>query len=401
MNALPAPGALAGIIVADLTQALAGPYLGMLLGDLGADVIKVERPDGGDQSRGWGPPFAGGESTYYLSVNRNKRSMTCNFKSAGGLEALRRLVERADVLLINERRRAARKQMGVDYETLAQANPRLVYCLITGFGSTGPYADRAGYDIIAQGMAGLMPITGEGDGAPMRYPASIADLATALYGLGSTLAALLVRERTGRGQFIDLSLVESQAWWGMTQAVAYLYSGKAPGRLGNDHPFIVPYGVFKAQDGYLIIGCATESLWQKLCDLLGMAETANDPRYRLNRERVMRRNEVRALIEARLASRPAQEWWRILDAAGVPSGPIYDIPQMLADEHMRARGFVVEQPHPTAGSVRTLASPLHLSETPASLRMAPPLLGQHTDEVLAELDYSPQEIANLRAQGAV
>jgi crotonobetainyl-CoA:carnitine CoA-transferase CaiB-like acyl-CoA transferase len=234
----------------------------------------------------------------------------------------------------------------------------------------------------------------------MRYPASIADLATALYGLGSTLAALYARERTGHGQFIDLSLVESQAWWGMTQAVAYLYSGIAPGKLGNDHPFIVPYGVFKAQDGYLIIGCATESLWQRLCDVLDLGDAVNDPRYRLNRERVIRRAEVRALIEERLASRPADTWWRLLDAAGIPSGPIYDIPQMLADEHMRARGLWSSSPtHGGDGA--------HPGQPAASFRDArrvapgPAALGQHTAEVLADLGYSEAEIAALREKGAV
>lgn len=394
--------ALQGVLVVDSTQALAGPFLGMLLGDLGADVIKVERPDGGDQARGWGPPFAGSESAYFMAVNRNKRSFTCNFKSKAGVAAYRRLIERADVFLTNERRQATRQKMGVDYETLAARNPRLIYCSITGFGMTGPYAGRAGYDVIAQGMAGLMPTTGEKDWPPMRYPASIADLATGLYGLGSILAALYARERTGVGQYIDLSLLESQAWWGVTQAVAYLLSGRAPGKLGNDHPFIVPYSTFKAKDGYVVIGCGSDSLWQKLCEVVGLGpEVRDDPRYRVNRERVIRRDEVRALLEAKLAARTVAEWCALLDAAEIPAGPIYDIPGMLNDPHMRARGFVVEGPHPTAGTLRTLASPLHLSATPASYRLPPPLLGQHTDEVLRELGYTPQEIAQMHESGAV
>lgn len=394
-------GALEGIRVVDMTQALAGPYLGMLLGDLGADVIKLERPNVGDQSRGWGPPFAGGESAYFLAVNRNKRSLTCDYSTQQGLEVLRRLVEQADVLLTNERRESYRVRLGIDYPSLSARNPRIVYCSITGFGMTGPYAGRPGYDIIAQGMAGLMPITGEKEEMPIRYPASIADLATALYGLGSVLAALFVRERTGHGQYIDLSLLESQAWWGVTQAVAYLFSGQPPTKLGNDHPFIVPYGTFRARDGHLIIACASEALWARLCTVLGLEEVRDDPRYRLNRERVVRRAEVRRIIEEKLAQRDAAEWIELLEQAGIPAGPIYSIPEMLQDAHVRARGFVIEQEHPTAGVLRALASPLHLSETPATYRLPPPLLGQHTDEILAELGFSAEDIRDLHEAGAV
>jgi crotonobetainyl-CoA:carnitine CoA-transferase CaiB-like acyl-CoA transferase len=395
------PMALQDILVADVTQALAGPFLGMLLGDLGADVIKVERPDGGDQARGWGPPFVGSESTYYLAVNRNKRSFTCNLKSQPGLGALKRLLQRADVVLTNERRRSARLALGMEYEQLAERNPRLVYCSITGFGMSGPDAGRGGYDIIAQGLAGLMPLTGERGSPPMRYPASIADLATAMYGLSCVLAALLVRERTGQGQYIDLSLLESQSWWGATQAVAYLQSGREPGRLGNDHPFIVPYGAFKARDGYMIIACGSESLWARLCSALGLESARDDPRFCTNRERVSRRDEVRQLVEARLAERDVSAWCALLDRAEIPASPIHGIAEMLADPQMAERGFVVDQEHPTAGVLRMLASPLHLSQTPATYRLPPPLLGQHTDQVLSELGYSPAEVAALHASGAV
>jgi crotonobetainyl-CoA:carnitine CoA-transferase CaiB-like acyl-CoA transferase len=393
--------ALQGIVVADVTQALAGPYLGMLLGDLGADVIKVERPDGGDQARGWGPPFVGSESTYYLSVNRNKRSFTCNLKSKAGVAALHRLLQRADVVLTNERRLSTRLALGTEYEQLAVGNPRLVYCSITGFGMSGPDEGRGGYDVIAQGLAGLMPLTGDKGGPPMRYPASIADLATAMYGLSCVLAALLVRERTGRGQCIDLSLLESQAWWGVTQAVAYLETGRGPAKLGNDHPFIVPYGTFKARDGYMIIACGSESLWARLCAALDLGLVRDDPRYCTNRERVSRRDEVRQLVEARLSERDVSAWCALLDEAGIPASPIHGIAEMLAAPQMVARGFVVDQWHSTAGVLRLLASPLHLSQTPASYRLPPPLLGQHTDQVLSELGYSPAEVAALRASGAV
>jgi len=393
--------ALQGILVADVTQALAGPYLGMLLGDLGADVIKVERPDGGDQARGWGPPFVGGESTYYLAVNRNKRSFTCNLKSQEGLAALQRLLQRADVVLSNERRRSTRLALGMEYEQLSELNPRLVYCSITGFGMSGPDAGRGGYDVIAQGLSGLMPLTGEQGSPPMRYPASIADLATAMYGLSCVLAALLVRERTGQGQYIDLSLLESQAWWGVTQAVAYLQTGKGPGRLGNDHPFIVPYGAFKARDGYMIIACGSESLWARLCAALDLGPARDDPRYRTNRERVARRDEVRQLVEARLVQRDVSAWCALLDTAGVPACPIHGISDMLADPQMAERGFLIEQQHPTAGLLHLLASPLHLSQTPATYRLPPPLLGQHTDDVLSEVGFSQAEIEALHAGGAV
>jgi len=414
MTGCDTPGmALENTLVVDMTQALAGPYLGMLLGDLGADVIKVERPDGGDQSRGWGPPFVESESSYFMAVNRNKRSLTCDYTYPEGREVLQRLLERADVFLTNERRESRRIQVGMDYASLSRRNPGLVYCSITGYGMTGPYAGLPGYDIIAQGMAGLMPITGEQDDPPMRFPASIADLATALYGCNSVLAALLVRQRSGcersgcehsgceRGQYIDLSLVESQAWWGVIQAAAYLCSGQAPAKLGNDHPVIVPYGTFKAQDGYLIIGCATEGLWERLCELLEVTDLYDDPRYHLNRDRVVRRHEVRARLEERLATRPVAEWCRMLTEASIPNGPIYDVPQMLADEQMQVRHFVVEQEHPVAGTLRTLACPIHLSETPASYRLPPPLLGQHTDQVLVELGFSEGEIARLHQIGAV
>ena len=396
-----AESVLGGILVADLTQALAGPYLGMLLGDLGANVVKVERPGIGDQARGWGPPFAGSESSYFMCVNRNKRSLTCNYKSEGGLEVLCRLVDRADVVVTNERRSAYRLRMGIDYESLSERNPGVVYCSITGFGMFGPNEGRPGYDIIAQGMAGLMPITGERGSPPMRHPAAIADLATAMYGLSSVLAALLVRERTGLGQYIDLSLIESQAWWGVIHAGAYFLTGCDPPKLGNDHPSIAPYGTFAAKDGYLIIACGSEPLWHLLCAVLDLGDVRDAPDYATNRDRVEHSGEVHRLVEERLAHKTVAEWCELFREAGVPSGPVYNVPEMLSDEHMRARGFVIEQDHPTAGRLRTLASPIRLSRTPATSRLPPPLLGQHTDEILSELGYAPSEIEQLHDHGAV
>ncbi|MBM3188156.1 MAG: CoA transferase [Chloroflexi bacterium] len=397
----PNAGVLDGLLAVDLTQALAGPYVCMLLGDLGADVIKVERPGVGDQSRGWGPPFVGSESTYFMAVNRNKRSLTCDLKKQEGLQVLHRLLDRADILVTNERRRSYHESMGTDYARLSARNPGLVYCSITGFGMSGPYEGRAGYDIIAQAMSGMMTLTGEAGTPPMRYPASIADMATSMYSLSAILGALLVRQRTGRGQFLDMTLIESQSWWSVIVAAAYLAVGEIPRKLGNDHPSIVPYGSFRAQDGYLIIGCASEPLWARLCEVLEMPEVRDDPRYCINRERVQRREEVRAILEEHLAHRTVAAWCALLEDANIPCGPIYTVPEMLEDEHMRARGYVVEQEHPVTGTLRTLACALHLSETPPSYRLPPPLLGQHTDEILSDLGYTREEIEALRQAGAV
>lgn len=393
--------ALQGTRVVEMTQALAGPYLAMLLGDLGADVVKVEQPRVGDQSRGWGPPFVGSESAYFMAVNRNKRSLTCDFKSEQGLEALGRLVDRADVVITNERRLSYRQRMGIDYAALSGRNPGVVYVSITGFGMDGPYEGMPGYDVIAQGMGGMMSLTGEIDGPPTRFPASIADLSTAMYALSAALAALLVRERTGRGQYIDASLFESQAALAVIQACGYLASGEEPQRLGNDHPTIVPFGSFKAKDGYLSIGCGSESLWQRLCALLGMEDIANAPDYATNRERVVRRQEVRRMLEDKLATRTVAEWWALLSEANIPSGPIYSVPQMLDDPQMRSRSFTVAQEHPAVGPLRTLACPVHLSDTPATYRLPAPLLGQHTRQILGELGYSAEEIGEIEVGGAV
>jgi formyl-CoA transferase/CoA:oxalate CoA-transferase len=392
---------LDGILVADLTQALAGPYLGMLLGDLGADVVKLERPGTGDQTRGWGPPFANGQSSYFMAVNRNKRSLTCNFKTEEGAEVLKRLVNEAQVVLTNERRQEYRVRMGIDYESLSRRNPGVVYCSITGFGMSGPYEGRGGYDVIAQGMGGLMPLTGLGDDPPLRYPAAIADLATAMYGVSSVLGALLVHERTGRGQYIDLSLVESQAWWSVIHSAAYFMNGETPERIGNNHPSIAPYGAFRAKDGYLIIACGTESIWRRFCSVMNLEEMLEDPRYRLNRDRVENRDKVNECIEEQLADKTVEEVCDLLEGANIPSSPIYNVPDMLQDEHMHAREFIVKQKHPTAGTIQSLACPIHLSETSASYRLPPPLLGEHTDEVLTELGYKREEIEEMHEKGAV
>lgn len=393
--------ALHGITVVDLTQAMAGPFCSMTLGDIGAEVIKVERPGMGDQSRTWGPPFEGGESSYFMCVNRNKRSVTLNLKTEGGRVAMHRLIERADVFVTNLPRADQRHANGVDWETLRTVNPRLIYCLITGYGATGPCAEQPGYDLIAQGLSGLMSITGEPGTPPIRFPLPMADIVTGLYSTIAIEAALLARQRTGRGQFLDLSLQASQVTWLTNVSGAYFGTDKLPEKVGNSHPNIVPYGVFHARDSYLIIAAGTQKLWHLLCGALGAQWLEDDVRFVSNADRLRHRRELTEVINGILGQREVAHWLEVIGAAGVPCGPILDVAQALAHPQLLHRGMIVRQQHPAAGEIRSVGNPILFSDTPVSYRLPPPLLGEHTEEVLSSLGYSDVELASLREEGAI
>jgi formyl-CoA transferase/CoA:oxalate CoA-transferase len=393
--------ALQGITVVDLTQAMAGPICTMTLGDLGADVIKVERPGVGDQSRAWGPPFQGGESAYFLSVNRNKRSVTINLKTEGGRVFIQRLIEGADVFLTNLPRDTQRFANGVDWETLHALNPRLVYCLISGYGATGPHANQPGYDLLAQGLAGLMSITGEPDTPPMRFPVPMADIVTGLYSCIAIQSALIARGHTGQGQFLDMSLQASQAAWLTNVAGAFFSTGIVPVQSGNAHPNIVPYGVFEARDGYLIVCAGTQRLWRATCAALGVEDWADDPRFATNELRVQNRDELGTLLNNVFCQGDRAHWVDVLGKAGIPCGPILDVGQALAHPQLSHRRMIVEQEHPAAGTIHSVGSPILFSDTPVRYRRPPPQLGQHTQQVLEALGYSKQAINELRAEGAI
>jgi formyl-CoA transferase/CoA:oxalate CoA-transferase len=373
----------------------------MTLGDLGAEVIKVERPGVGDQSRTWGPPFEGGESSYFLSVNRNKRSVTLNLKTEGGQGVMHRLIEHADVFLTNLPRADQRRTNGVDWETLRAVNPRLIYCLISGYGATGPYAEQPGYDLIAQGLAGLMSITGEPGTPPTRFPLPMADIVTGLYATIAIEAALLARQRTGQGQFLDLSLQSSQLTWLTNVSGAYFGTGRLPEKVGNSHPNIAPYGVFHARDGYLIIAAGTQKLWHLLCVALEAPSLEDDARFASNADRMRHKRELTELIDEILGRREVAHWIEVLGAAGVPCGPILDVAQALSHPQVLHRGMIVEQQHHAAGEIRSVGDPILFSDTPVSYRRPPPSLGEHTEEVLSSLGCSDAEIAALREQGAL
>ena len=392
---------LDNITVIDLTQAMAGPYCTMMLGDMGAEVIKIERPGKGDQSRGWGPPFMEGESTYFLSVNRNKKSLTLNIRSEAGQKILHELIRRADVFIHNIPKQASRERAKVDENTLRTLNPRLIYCSVSGYGNSGPYADRPGYDMVAQGEAGLMSVTGAPDGEPYRYPVPLADMTTGLYATIGILGALFARERTGKGQAIDVSLLESQTAWSTILAANYLNAGVVPPRLGNDHPSIVPYQVFPAADKYIIVAVGTEKLWAAFCQSLGLEHLQNDPHYRTNADRLVHRDELTAELEAIFKTQPADFWLEKLRQAGIPNGPINRIPETMEHPQLRARQFIVELEHPLAGVVKSLGNPVRLSDTAVSYRTPPPLLGEHTASVLQSLGYGDAEIAELQSAGVV
>lgn len=390
------------ILIVDLSQALAGPYCTMLLGDIGAQVIKIEPPGSGDQSRGWGPPFVEGESTYFLAVNRNKKSLTLDLKSDEGREIMHRLIARADVFIHNMPRQSSQRKTGVDAETVLDLNPRLVYVSITGYGTSGPCAERPGYDLIAQGESGLMSITGEPGGEPMRYPVPLADMTTGIYAALGILGALLARQRTGRGQVLDLSLLESQSAWLGILAGAYLNAGEAPQRLGNSHPNIVPYQVFRARDKYMMVAVGTQRLWGRFCEVLGITGTLmNDPRFATNPDRLAHRQELVELLQNILSQKEADYWLEALREAQIPSGPINSVPETLAHPQILERGFIVELEHPLAGLVKSLGNPIRFSDTPVSYRLPPPTLGEHNAAILGELGFTTGEISEFEAQGII
>ena len=391
MSKLSKDPALKNIRVVEMTEALAGPYCSMLLGDLGADVIKIERPETGDQSRGWGPPFLKGESAYFLSVNRNKRSLELNLKDDGDLSVLHKLIKTADVFLGNIPRMSSLVRLGIDPESLNSLNPRLIYAAISGYGHTGPKANRGGYDIIAQGEAGLMALTGEIDGGPIRFPTPMADITAGIYTTIGILTALYARdegkEGSGRGQFIDVSLVDAQTTWLANLGGSYFATGERPQRLGNVHPTVTPYQPMQARDKMIIVAVGTERLWERLCTVLDITETVmEDPRFCTNAARNQHRNELIPLIEDKLAARDSEEWVRLFVERGIPAGPINFPDHTLSDKHILERNMVVELEHPLVGMVKSIGSPLHLSQNGPSYRRYPPLLGEHNEEIRAELD---------------
>ena len=403
------PGPLDGIRVLDLSRVLAGPFCTQMLADLGAEVIKVERPGVGDETRTWGPPYVKDpdgadttESAYYLCANRNKRSVTVDFSQPRGVALVKRLLARCDVLVENFKVGGLTK-FGLGHEQLREEFPGLVYCSITGFGQTGPYAHRPGYDMMAQGMGGLISITGEPDRPPSKVPVAINDIMTGMYTAVALLSAVRHRDLTGEGQHVDVGLLDVQVSWLANVASNYLVGGRSPRRLGTAHPNTVPYQVFPTEDGFIIIAANNDGQFERLCEAAGAPELLEDPDFASNALRVRNRERLVANLEAITRTRGTAAWMEALEAAGVPCAPVNTMDQVFADPQVQARGMEIRMPHPLAGEdVRLVGSPIRLSRTPVSYRCAPPALGEHTDEVLAQvLDLSEDEREALREEGVI
>ncbi|HXX84470.1 MAG TPA: CaiB/BaiF CoA-transferase family protein [Casimicrobiaceae bacterium] len=406
------PGALSHLVVIDLSRVLAGPWCTQLLADLGAEVIKIEKPGTGDDTRSWGPPFlkdkadrVTAEAAYYLACNRGKKSVAVDFTQPEGQTVVRDLARRADVVIENFKVGGLAKY-GLDYPSLSAINPRLVYCSITGFGQTGPYAERAGYDFIIQGMSGFMSVTGERDdlpgGGPQKAGIAISDLMTGMYACSAILAAVAHRDAGGSGQYIELSLLDSAVAMMAVMNMNYLVAGVTPGRAGNAHQNIVPYQVFACADGHMILAVGNDAQFARFCEAAGRPEWVRDPRYSTNAERVTRRAELVPLIATVMRARTQREWLAALEAVGVPCGPINRLDQVFADSQVASRGMRLDLPHPLSGTVPQVGNPLHFSATPVAYARAPPLLGEHTAAVLRERLGLPDEaIEDLAARGLI
>ncbi len=391
---------LEGVAVLDLTRVLAGPYCSMMLGDMGADIIKVEPPGIGDESRHFGPPFINGESTYFLSLNRNKRGITLNLKSEEGCEVLRRLIARSDVLLENFRP-GVLNRLGFSYEAVRAIRPDIVYCSISGFGLTGPMASRAAYDQILQGEGGIMSLTGPADGVPHKVGVPIADLTAGMLASYAVVSALFHRQRTGEGQRLDTSLLDGQISLLTFQAGSYFATGRAPRRMGNRHPSIAPYETFPTADGFINIAVGNDALWSKFCRTLGLEAYEQDPRFRTNADRVQNRADLIPLIEERFRNEGTAALQEMLDRGGIPCGVIATLDQVFDSPQVQHLGLRKRVQHPKAGEINLTVPPYRMDRTQPIIRRAPPMLGEHTDEVLASLGYSGVQIADLHERGAV
>jgi len=400
-------GPLSHLKILDLSRVLAGPWATQILGDLGADVIKVERPGTGDDTRGWGPPYlrdAEGrdsrEAAYYLSANRNKRSIAIDLAAPEGQAVIKALTARSDVVVENFKA-GGLKKYGLDYASLKAVNEALVYCSITGFGQDGPYAGRAGYDFIVQGMSGLMSITGAPDGPPTKVGTAVADLTTGMYAAIGILAALAHRERTGKGQHIDMALLDTQMSWLANQNMNYLVGGESPDRQGNAHPNIVPYQDFETKDGHIIVAVGNDRQFARFADAIGAPDLAKNPSYAANEGRVRHRDSLVPAIEAQMRSRTTAEWTERLEGAGIPHGPIHSVGEAFSDPQAVHRGMRVDMAHPLGVTLATVANPVRMSATPPDYRRPPPMLGEHTDALLDELGIHGAEAERLKKAGVV